>query len=169
MRVQLDKYMWVCYYICTFSHLNHKEVIMNVQAQIFFSNCAPAPSNTLHHFLASKCDRFEKAKKDSRFGTIDKEALDMAKEVNHYMKKCWTFSLATGVPMTFFYFDEVGSDNKLSMIKKSLSVKDSDFSEEEEIFYVSSGYEAQAIIVDHYDENPKDFFTANLTELLTSI
>ena len=41
--------------------------------------------------------------------------------------------------------------------KKSLSVKDSDFFEEEEIYYISSSDEAEFIIVSHYDENPQDF------------
>ena len=54
------------------------------------------------------------------------------------------------------------------MVKKSLSVKDSDFFEEEEIYYVSSSDEAEFIIVSHYDENPQDFFTMQLTEMLIS-
>ena len=140
---------------------------MNVQAHIFFSNCAPAPSNTLHHFLATKCDDFEKAKNECKFGVTNPLALALAKEVDYYMKKCWTFSLATGTPMTFFYFDKKEGD-RFCMVKKVLSVKDSDFFEEEEIYYVSSSDEAEFIIVSHYDENPQDFFTMQLTEMLIS-
>ena len=140
---------------------------MNVQAHIFFSNCAPAPANTLHHFLATKCNDFEKIKNECRFGVINPISLTVAKEVNYLMKKCWTFSLATGVPMTFFYFDKK-EDDKFCMVKKTLSVRDCDFFEEEEIYYISAVEEAEFIIVSHYDDNPQDFFTANLTELLIS-
>ena len=140
---------------------------MNVQAHIFFSNCAPAPSNTLHHFLATKCNDFEKIKNEVGFGAVNPLSLKLAKEVNYLMKKCWTFSLATGTPMTFFYFEKKEGD-RFCMVKKSLSVKDSDFFEEEEIYYVSSSDEAEFIIVSHYDENPQDFFTVNLTEFLIS-
>ena len=141
---------------------------MNVQAHIFFSNCAPAPANTLHHYLATKCDEFEKYSNESRLGTVNPLALKMAKEVDHLMKKCWTFSLATGIPMTFFYFDKKDGD-RFCMVKKSLSVRDSDFFEEEEIYYISESEEAEFIIVSHYDENPSDFFTVELTDLLISV